>query len=72
MGALTVKQRALLEVLRSDVCRGFDLAELSRRLDAPSEGLSRTAGSLIRRGLAIRFIGGVGPRQRVHYQAVVV
>lgn len=71
---LSDKQQALLDALqseppnRSGSYRGYDLAELSRITGSPPEGLSRTASSLIKRGLVVRFVGGVG-RQRVHYSA---
>ena len=66
---LTEKQSRALALLNSEPGRGFDLAELARRLNAPPNGLSRTLGSLIDRGLVERYRGGVG-RTRMHYQAV--
>jgi DNA-binding MarR family transcriptional regulator len=65
---LTKKQRLALDVLRSEPNRGFDLTELARHLDTSPEGAARSVASLWHRGLAHRFMGGVG-RQRVHYQA---
>ena len=65
---LTAHQRACLDVLESEPKRGFDLAELARRLDTSPQGAVATAASLRRRGLAARFVGGIYP-QRVHYQA---
>lgn len=71
---LTAQQRAALDVLEAEPRRGFDCDELARRLSdragspIPREGAATTAASLVRRGLAVRFVGGVG-RQRVHFQA---
>lgn len=65
---LSARQRAALEVLRSAPNRGFDLAELAKRLETSTHGAAATMASLRRHGFADRFIGGVGP-QRVHYQA---
>lgn len=64
---LTERQRRVLDVLRSQPNAGFDLASLSERVGTSPEGAARTASSLVRRGLVVRFVGGVGP-QRVHYQ----
>lgn len=64
---MTPRQKELLSILRSEP-RGFDRDELARRLDTSVEGVGQTAASLVRRGLAVRFVGGVGP-QRVHWQA---
>lgn len=71
---MTDQQQAALDLLRS--CKlpsgsyfGMDCRMLARKLGTSPEGASRTASSLVRKGLAIRFTGGVG-KQRVHYQAV--
>lgn len=65
---LSARQSELLDLLQAEPRRGFDLAELAHRLSTSPEGAAKTAASLRRRGLADRFVGGVG-RQRVHYQA---
>jgi DNA-binding IscR family transcriptional regulator len=71
MTRLTPKQRAMLDLLRTEPDRGFDLIELCHRLDVPWQGASRTGSSLTRRGLAVSFLGGVGG-WRVHYQSAEV
>lgn len=65
---MTANMRKALEVLESEPRRGFDLAELARRLETSREGAAKTCSALVRHGLAVRFVGGVVP-QRVHYQA---
>lgn len=67
-GRLTGQQRRALAVLTSEPRRGFDCDELAKLLLCPREGAATTASSLVRRGLAVRFVGGVG-RRRVHFQA---
>lgn len=62
---LTPTQKTVLAALSVD--RGIDVPTLAQRTGQPKEGAAATASSLIRRGLALRFVGGV-LAHRVHYQ----
>lgn len=65
---LTRRQLAALDVLRAQAPAGVDVEHLATALGTTREGAAQTAASLVRRGLAERWIGGVG-RQRVHYSS---
>lgn len=69
MSGLTWQQSVMVGLLDDNAARGFTCEELAAELGTSPQGAARTAASLVRRGLAVRFTGGVGTL-RVHYRAV--
>lgn len=59
MTAPNERQAIVLDVLRSDPARGFDGDELEALTGLKHIGAS--AHALVDRGLAVDFVGGVGP-----------
>lgn len=66
---MTKHQQRLLDVLRSEANRGFDVDELAQRLGTPRAGVVRTASSLVRRGCAIRFTTNLGGTRAMYQSA---